>query len=39
MTGELAERTLEIDGARHRWLEAGSGPPVVLVHHRGCRMQ
>jgi pimeloyl-ACP methyl ester carboxylesterase len=30
--GEVAERTVEIDGARHRWLEVGDGPPVVLVH-------
>lgn len=30
--GALAERTVEIDGARHRWLEVGEGPPVVLVH-------
>ena len=32
MSAELVERTAHIDGARHRWLEAGDGPPVVLVH-------
>lgn len=26
------ERTLEIDGLRHRWLDTGEGPAVVLVH-------
>ena len=31
MTG-AAERTIQVDGARHRWLERGDGPTVVLVH-------
>src|SRR5919202_4992453 len=29
---EAAERTLAIDGVRHRWLERGEGRVVVLVH-------
>ncbi|HYY21396.1 MAG TPA: alpha/beta hydrolase [Thermoleophilaceae bacterium] len=29
---EAAERTLEIDELRHRWLERGEGPVAVLVH-------
>lgn len=27
-----AEHTLDLDGVRHRWLERGGGPAVVLVH-------
>lgn len=32
MTDTGRERSVEIDGVRHRWLEHGEGPPVVLVH-------
>ncbi len=31
----VAERSIDLDGARVRYLEAGNGPPLVLVHGLG----
>src|SRR5689334_4459056 len=28
-------RRTEVDGARFRWVEAGSGPPLLLLHGYG----
>jgi pimeloyl-ACP methyl ester carboxylesterase len=32
MTDAGTEHGLVVDGLRHRWLEHGDGPAVVLVH-------
>jgi pimeloyl-ACP methyl ester carboxylesterase len=32
LTTEVQEKFLEIGGARMRYLQAGSGPPLVLIH-------
>ncbi len=31
----VAERSIDLDGSRVRYLEAGNGPPLVLVHGLG----
>jgi pimeloyl-ACP methyl ester carboxylesterase len=31
-TAEVEERWMDIDGARMRYLRAGSGPPLILLH-------
>ena len=35
MNAAIAERTIDVEGLLVRYLTAGSGPPLVLVHGVG----